>query len=384
MTMDSEPGARPGGSSTTERGASGRTGTRERVTALIVYGLILLLAYLVYLVLRPFFVPLGWAAVLVIFCYPWHAKVRARWGRTRAAFLSTASVTVMLIAPALVVMSAFITEAMHAFTTLQLALSGDEPWAVQRVLDALQRIVPGGFDVRAMANRLAQEAGGWLAGSVASLIQNTAIVLFDLVVAIFAAFFLFRDADALMGAIRHALPIDPHLRERLLAQTAAIVAATVTSSFIVAALQGLLGGLAFAALGITAPVFWGVVMALFCLLPLGAWVVWLPAAIWLMATGHVVRGLVLIGLGIGIVSAVDNFLRPVLISERTKLNGLLMFVSLLGGVSAFGVVGIMLGPVVMATAMGLFEAYSAATEQVAYDEALMPAGPSRAVPPGGA
>jgi predicted PurR-regulated permease PerM len=125
----------------------------------------------------------------------------------------------------------------------------------------------------------------------------------------------------------------------------------------------MLGGLTFWALGLTAPVFWGVVMAVFCLLPLGAWIVWLPAAIWLMATGHVARGIVLIAVGAGIVSAVDNFLRPLLLAGRTKLNGLLMFISLLGGVSAFGILGIMLGPVIVATAVGLFEAYMGEVEK---------------------
>ena len=91
-------------------------------------------------------------------------------------------------------------------------------------------------------------------------------------------------------------------------------------------------GLAFWALGFSAPVFWGVVMGLFCLLPLGAWIVWGPAALWLILGGDLVRGLVLAAIGIGLVSAVDNFLRPILLSGRSQMNGLLLFVSLLGAV----------------------------------------------------
>jgi predicted PurR-regulated permease PerM len=108
-------------------------------------------------------------------------------------------------------------------------------------------------------------------------------------------------------------------------------------------------------------------MAVFCLLPLGAWVVWLPAAIWLIATGQPARGAILIVVGFGVVSAVDNFLRPMLLSGRTQLNGLLMFISLLGGVGAFGLLGIMLGPVVMAIAVALFDAYAAETGQSPVD-----------------
>ena len=100
----------------------------------------------------------------------------------------------------------------------------------------------------------------------------------------------------------------------------------------------------FAAVGIDAPVFWGVVMAWFCLLPLGAWVVWLPAAILLAASGSPGRAAVVALLGFGIVSAVDNFLRPMLLSGRTSMNGLLVFISLLGGMAAFGAIGLVLGP----------------------------------------
>jgi predicted PurR-regulated permease PerM len=229
----------------------------------------------------------------------------------------------------------------------------------------VQRVVPSAFmvEARQLAARAAQEAGGWVAAGVGVLLQNTAIFVFDVVITIFAAFFLFRDGDGLMRALRTVLPLEEHLRERLIGQIHEVITAAVTSTFIVAAVQGLLGGLAFWLLDITAPVFWGVVMALFCLLPLGAWVVWMPAAIWLIATGHPGRGLVLIAVGVGVVSAVDNFLRPMLLSGRTRLNGLLMFISLLGGVGAFGLLGLMLGPVVIATGLGLFEAYATEVER---------------------
>jgi predicted PurR-regulated permease PerM len=126
----------------------------------------------------------------------------------------------------------------------------------------------------------------------------------------------------------------------------------------VAAVQGALGGTAFALLGIDAPVFWGVVMAFFCILPLGAWVIWLPAALWLIATGAMLKGLILVGVGVGIVSLADNFLRPALLSERAQMNGLIIFISLLGGMSVFGLLGVVLGPILVATAAGLVEAYT--------------------------
>jgi len=146
-----------------------------------------------------------------------------------------------------------------------------------------------------------------------------------------------------MQAIRKALPLDEQLRERVIEQTGDLVSASLVSAGVVAAVQGLLGGLAFAVLGIGAPLFWGVVMAFLCLLPFGAWVVWLPAAVMLAASGDWVRGLILAGFGVAVVSAVDNFLRPALLSGRSGMNGLLVFISLLGGLSVFGSLGLVVG-----------------------------------------
>jgi predicted PurR-regulated permease PerM len=115
----------------------------------------------------------------------------------------------------------------------------------------------------------------------------------------------------------------------------------------------------FFILGFSAPVFWGVVMAFFSLLPLiGAWAVWLPAAIWLISEGHVGQGLVLLGLGAGVVSSIDNVLRPMLLAGRAQLNGLLVLVSVLGGIAAFGPIGLVLGPVIVATMSSLLSAYT--------------------------
>ena len=119
----------------------------------------------------------------------------------------------------------------------------------------------------------------------------------------------------------------------------------------------MLGGILFAALGIQAPVFWGVVMFFFCLLPFGAWVIWLPAAIIFFASGDWTRGAILAGFGVGVVSMVDNVLRPWLLSGRAQMNGLLVLISLLGGVQVFGSLGLVIGPTLMATAIGILRTY---------------------------
>jgi predicted PurR-regulated permease PerM len=118
------------------------------------------------------------------------------------------------------------------------------------------------------------------------------------------------------------------------------------------------GGLAFAILGIGSPVFWGVMMAFFSFVPLlGTWVIWVPASIWLMVDGHLAKGIVLLALGALVIGSVDNFLRPWLLSGRAQLNALLVFIGVLGGISVFGMLGLVLGPIVIATAAGALQAY---------------------------
>ena len=137
-----------------------------------------------------------------------------------------------------------------------------------------------------------------------------------------------------------------------------------------ALVQGTVGGITFAALGLGAPVFWGVIMAFFSLLPLGAWIVWTPAAIWLLLTGETGRGIALVVIGAAGISMIDNFLRPILLSGRTQMNGLLVFISLLGGIAAFGLLGLVLGPVVMATAISFVDAYATERREVLISDDL--------------
>ena len=99
-------------------------------------------------------------------------------------------------------------------------------------------------------------------------------------------------------------------------------------------------------------------MAFFALLPLGAWVIWGPVAGWLLLTGQTGRGIALIAIGAGVVGLIDNILRPILMSGRTQMNGLLVFISLLGGLATFGLLGLVLGPIIMATTISFVDAYA--------------------------
>jgi predicted PurR-regulated permease PerM len=207
-----------------------------------------------------------------------------------------------------------------------------------------------------------KQASAWLAGVVANsagvLVKNIVVLIVDFVVMLFALFFFFRDGEGIMKRLRRVLPFDATFRDRRIAEAGELIRASITSGFAVAIVQGTIGGIAFAVLGLGAPIFWGVMMVFFALLPLGAWVIWGPVAGWLLLTGQIGRGLTLIGIGAGVVGLVDNVLRPILMSGRTQMNGLLIFISLLGGLAAFGLLGLVLGPIIMATAISFVESYA--------------------------
>jgi predicted PurR-regulated permease PerM len=331
----------------------------DQIRLALMWGGLALLLYCVYLIVTPFLVPLGWAAVLAVIAYPTHERLAARWGAGRAAAASTAAVTVILIFPTVALAFAFVREAVAIGEAIQRALAeGRFAW-VERTWSELGRRLPfaGNLDVSALAADGIRGGAGLLVAQSGAVFRNTAGFLLNLAISLFSMFFLLRDAPAIMRAIRRLLPMDERAREDMIARTRELISAAVTSSGLVAAAQGFLGGIAFALVGIEAPVFWGVVMAFFCLLPLGAAIIWVPAAIVLAVGGHTTRALILAGLGAGIISMVDNVLRPMLLSGRANMNGLVILVSLLGGLSVFGLLGLVLGPIVVVTALALLENY---------------------------
>lgn len=333
---------------------------RERVRTITFYAALILLAYLLYVVTRPFLVPLATASVFVIFFYPWHARLERRYGSTPAAALSTLLVTTVLIVPAVLVLTAFVREATAGVASVREALAAGQFAWLDRAWAWLQRAAPlaGGVEPADLVNDLTGRVATVLASGAGGVLRDVGVFLFDLVVMIFATFFVFRDARAILGLVRRVLPFEDAYREQVIAQARDLIRASVASSLVVAMAQGTAGGVLFWLFGISAPVFWGVIMAFFSLLPIGAWIVWLPAAVWMIATGAVGKGLVFLALGAFGVSLIDNVLRPALLAGRAQMNGLVILVSLLGGIAAFGFIGLVIGPVILATATSLLAAYT--------------------------
>jgi predicted PurR-regulated permease PerM len=200
-----------------------------------------------------------------------------------------------------------------------------------------------------------------MASELGTIIRNTVVFLFELFVMLFALFYFLHDGDAMVARFRRFLPFEESTTERMLAEARELIFASVTTSLVIAAVQGVICGGAFAIVGLGSPVFWGVLMGFLSLLPVvGAWPVWIPGTIYLASTGHAGRAIVLIGICGALGATIDNVLRPLLLGGRASLSGLLVFISVLGGITVFGVLGVVLGPIVVATAVGILDVYSEA------------------------
>jgi len=337
----------------------------ERFGNVLFYGLILLLVYLVYRIFEPFLVPLGWAAVFAVIFHSLNQELERKWGRNFAALVSTIGVTLILVVPSLLLMTLFVREGIDATRGMEISMTAGEYGGFNRVWTWITAHIPAyitaqtAIDLPGLVRQGAGRLGGYLASQFGAVLRNIVLFLFELVVMLFALFYFLRDAKAIMKRIRLFLPFEEAMREKMLAEARDLIFASVTTSLVIAAVQGIVCGGAFAIVGVNSSLFWGVVMAFLALLPVvGAWPIWVPAAIWLFSTGHIMRGLILIGICGGVGSTIDNILRPLLLGGRSSLNGLLVFISVLGGLAVFGVLGVVLGPIVVATAVGVLDVYS--------------------------
>ena len=322
-----------------------------------------LLTYFVYLILHPFLAPLTWAVVLVVFFRRFHAAVQRRVPNPNlAALASTVTLTLLFIVPMFLIFSLVADQTIAVTQRLVDEWRHGLGWRslfgwVERLSLQYLPIEIKFQDLRDFAAQNIRQWGLRIAEQGGTVAQNVVGVTIDVIVTLLASFYLFRDGPAVMRLVRDVLPLDPGYRERLLAIIENVLFASVLSSFAVAAVQGALGGMAFWIVGIPAPVMWGLLMMLAAFIPIvGAALVWGPAALYFLLNGNYASAGILVFAGIFVVGTVDNVLRPILISGRVELNGLLVLISVIGGIGAFGLLGIVLGPILIAVAVAVLEA----------------------------
>jgi predicted PurR-regulated permease PerM len=322
-------------------------------------------------ILWPFFGAVLWAVVFAILFAPLQRRLRRAMKdrRTLSALATLAIIIVMVILPLTLIGASLVDEAANVVARLR---SGELNFAryFQQVLDALPAWATGLLDrfgltdLRAVLERLSQglvKGSQFIASHAINIGQNTFQFVVNLFLMLYLLFFLLRDGDQLAGTLRAAVPLGAEQRRALFGKFTVVIRATVKGNIVVAVLQGALGGLIFWILGIHAALLWAVLMAVLSLLPaVGTALVWLPVAIYLLATGALWQGFVLIAYGVLVIGLVDNVVRPILVGKDTKMPDYVVLISTLGGISIFGINGFVIGPVIAALFMAAWSIFAAA------------------------
>jgi len=334
-----------------------------RIFALVVA---VILGYALILIFAPFIGPMAWAAFLAFLLYPLNLRLRRRLsGSGVAAGVLTLLAPIIILLPLSAISIDFVAQASALMQKLQKSAAELDikslsdlqqfPW-IARInvwleahagisAEQIQSWLVSG--TREILTRAASLGGGFFLGALGSLL-GFAIMLFLL-------FFFLRDGDALLLRARRLIPLDEERKGRLFRQLSDVTRAIVVGTSVTALLQGALIGIGFTIASLPSPVVFGVLAALLSMLPVGgAAFVWGPAAIWLFVDGRWGFGIFMLAWGF-LSAGMDNVLRPILISGRAKISALAVFIGVLGGIPAFGAIGIIGGPVVLSLVLALIE-----------------------------
>jgi predicted PurR-regulated permease PerM len=342
-----------------ETGTTSRESPRFTVRTVALLVATALALYLSYLLAAPFVASIAWALALAVLFAPLQRALERRWNRPNLS----AATSVVLVGVLVFGASSFVGQRLYVEVVRGAALvetkvdSGE--W--RRALAAqpfwfrlVERVEPQ-IDLPDATRALA----AWFSSAAARLLTGSMLPLAGLGITFYLLFYFLRDRGAVLDAVRWLSPLESAENERLFARIGDTIYATLYGEFVVAMVQGVLGGLMFWWLGLPSPLLWGAVMVLLSLLPLfGAAIVWVPAALFLASEGSWGRALILVGWGFMIVSTIDNILRPILVGDRLKLHPVLVFLAVIGGVMLFGPAGLVLGPLLVTVTLALLEIWS--------------------------
>ena len=321
-------------------------------------------------ILWPFFGVVLWSTVIAILFAPVSRRLSAalRQRRTLAALVTMAIILVLVILPSTLIVTALVQEAAGVYAKIQ---SRDLSFGqyFEQVWDALPDWATGLLgrleltNLGAIQERLStalMQGSQFIAAQALNIGQNTFDFLIKFALMVYLLFFLLRDGDVLARRLREAIPLRLEHQRALVEKFTVVIRATVKGTIVVALLQGALGGLIFWILGIPAALLWAALMAILSLLPaIGAGLVWLPVAVYLLATGAVWQGLVLIAYGVLVIGLVDNVVRPILVGQDTKMPDYVVLITTLGGLAIFGINGFVIGPVIAAMFIAVWDIFTA-------------------------
>ena len=330
--------------------------TRERAQAFAVTAIAATLAYLCWLLVEPLVGSIAWALALAVVAHPLHAWLlrRIKWQSLSAA-LTTLLVAVALVLPATLAGRQIAREAVAAATKVQGVVSEGN---LRELVERNPRIAAAYAWLSEIVDL--QEQLGKLSEHVPKAVQTFVSESFQFAVAVVVAFFLLffflRDRVQMLDALRGLLPLSAGEAAQVFRRVDHTIYAVIYGTVVVSLVQGALGALIFWWLDLHAPLLWGSAMAVMAIVPVvGTAIIWGPAALFLLLEGHPEKALLLAAWGAIVIGLVDNLLKPALVKGRLRAHIVPVFISILGGLFAFGAAGVIIGPVILAVALALID-----------------------------
>jgi len=345
------------------------------VVAVILAGLVF---YLGYLIIRPFLIPIIWAFVIGATLYPiYEYIVRLLKGRKMlASFIMLLLVVCGLAIPILIIAASLANEVISAYRYLeQKLLTGQfrTPYDIPLLNNILAFVnkyfeIPS-FDFKKAILENVRIISSFLVSKSSQIVINFSSFLLNFGLILFTLFFVFKDGYRLLDKLKSLIPMPDSYRDNVIGQLHKTLVATIYGGVVTALIQGILGGIGFAIAGLPSVVLWGVMMAFFSLIPMvGAGVIWVPATIILLVQQAWIKAIFLGLWGALVVSLSDNFLRPYFVGERVDISPVILMFAILGGIQAFGIIGIIIGPLVVSVVIAIINIYELEIDGIVKDK----------------
>lgn len=344
---------------------------RQPLAMIFFVGIAGLIVWAVAQVLAPFITPILLAAIIVTFTFPLYKRLRTRLGgrENLAASLMLLLVTVTLILPAFLLMLLLIEQATDLFRLMQQTDYGEmiDSLHIRQRFDRLAGAIPGvrppEIKLDQMIVSTVERIPGWVASYGGRILASLTNIVIGFIFMLLAAFFFYIEGEMIVAELKTISPLPDEYEAEIVAKFIGVVNATFRGQILTALAQGAVTAIGLVIAGVPGALFWGAVAAVFSLLPvIGAFAVWMPATLYLLAV-HALRddplwpAIFLALWGFTVVSLVDNLIRPWAMRQGTNMSAILLFFSILGGIRAFGFVGLILGPLVFALFVSIVHMY---------------------------
>lgn len=335
----------------------------KKLQSLFFIGLIFLFGITALYIFRPFLYPLFWAAILAITFYPMYVWIEKHLKyKSLSSGISVVIILSIVLLPMLVVATLLVSESSQMYTKVTQTGLFDDIGSVKTKINQIPFVGPYLQQFQSTGPEFARK----IAGSTSSFLFENFKSLTQYSLRFFALFFLmlyslyyfFRDGKKMLTRLMHLSPLGDAYEEMLYERFTSTARATLKGTVIIGIVQGSIGGLLFLATGVDGALIWGVLMAIFSIVPgIGASLIWFPAALIMLALGQITEGIIILAVGMFVISLIDNILRPPLVGRDTQMHPLLILFSTLGGISTFGISGFVIGPVVISLFLAVMSIY---------------------------